>query len=44
MLAGLVEGRIAEKPLSAEQALDIVSRQTGMEWSKLDNLYFVTKR
>jgi len=27
-----------------EQALDIVSRQTGMEWSKLDNVYFVTKR
>ena len=30
--------------LQTEQALDIVSRQTGMEWSKLDNVYFVTKR
>lgn len=33
-----------ETRLSVEQALDIVSRQTGMEWSKLDNVYFVTKR
>ena len=33
-----------ESRLSVEQALDIVSRQTGMEWSKLDNVYFVTKR
>lgn len=33
-----------ETRLSVEQALDIVSRQTGMEWSKLDNVYFVAKR